>query len=107
MRTKIQTIAAAWCGLMVLLLAIVQLVRSGSGGMPPALWLLFSAVWVFGAAMLWWFPTFGAVGTALYGGILGVQVLRMHGGNVTNFVIAGGSFIATALAVLVIAGRPK
>lgn len=98
MRPPLQMIAAAWCVLMVLLLSGIQLASNGPG-MPPVLWLLFSAVWVFGAAMLWWFPTFGAFGTALYGAILGVAVLRMHGGEATNFLIAVGSFLATALAL--------
>lgn len=104
MRPPLQTIAAAWCVLMVILLSAVQLATAGPG-MPPILWLVFSAVWVFGAAMLWWFPTFGAIGTALYGVILGVQVLRMHGGEAMNFLIAIGSFLATALAVGVLVQR--
>lgn len=104
MRPPLQTIAAAWCVLMVLLLSVVQLTTPGAG-MPPTLWLLFSAVWVFGAAMLWWYPTFGAIGTALYGVILGYQVLNMHGATGTNFLIAVGSFLATALSVGVLVQR--
>lgn len=101
MRSNLQRIAAGWCVLMVILLSAVQLTTSGPG-MPPVLWLVFSAVWVFGAAMIWWFPTFGAVGTALYGVILGVQVLRAHGGEPTNWAIAIGSFFATVLAVAIL-----
>lgn len=98
MRTNLQRAAAAWCVLMVFLLAGIQL-ATPAAGMPPVLWLVFSAVWVFGAAMLWWFPTFGAWGTALYGVILGVNVIQMHGTGVTTWLIAAGSFIGTALAL--------
>jgi len=104
MRPPLQTIAAAWCVLMVVLLGVIQLATPGAG-MPPTLWLLFSAVWVFGAAMLWWSPTFGAIGTAVYGAILGYQVLNMHGAGASSFLIAVGSFLAAALAVGVLVQR--
>lgn len=104
MRPPLQTIAAAWCVLMVILLSVVQLATEGPG-MPPALWLVFSGVWIFGAAMLWWYPTFGAIGTAVYGMLLGAQVLRAHGGSATNFLIAVGSFVGAALAIGVLVQR--
>jgi uncharacterized RDD family membrane protein YckC len=85
---------------MVLLLAGIQL-ATPAAGMPPALWFAFSAVWIFGAAMLWWFPMFGAWGTALYGVILGVNVLQMHGGRTSTWLVAAGSFLATVLALAV------
>ena len=91
---------------MVLLLSGIQLATTGPG-MPPALWAIFSAVWIFGAAMLWWFPTFGAIGTAIYGVILGIQVLRMHGPTTNDLLIAGGSLIATALALGVLAAQMR
>ena len=103
-RTRLQTIGAAWCVLMVILLSAIQLMTPGAG-MPPTLWFTFSAVWVFGAAMLWWFPTFGAIGTAMYGLILGVEVLVMHGGRTSTYLIAVGSFAATAIALAVLAER--
>lgn len=106
MRTTLQRIAAGWCVLMVLLLSGIQLATPGAG-MPPTLWLLFSGVWVFGAAMLWWVPTFGAIGTALYGIILGVNVLQMHGGSLSTWLIAIGSFIGTAIAVAFLMERRK
>lgn len=83
---------------MVLLLAYVQFAAARPPPLP--LFLLFVAVWTFGAAMLYARPLFGALGTALYGAIMAVQVLNMHGGSALNFAIAGGSLAATALALL-------
>lgn len=103
-RPPLQTAAAAWCVLMVLLLSGIQLFTGGPG-MPAELWLVFSAVWAFGAAMLWWFPTFGAIGTAIYGVLLVFLLNRAHGLGGTNFLIAVGSLIASALAVGVLVQR--
>lgn len=97
-RPTLQTAAAAWCVLMVLLLSGVQLFTQGPG-MPPQLWLVFSAVWVFGAAMLWWFPTFGAIGTAVYGLLLTYLLWRAHGLAGANVLIAIGSLVGTGLAI--------
>lgn len=104
MRPRIQTAAAAWCVLMVVLLSVVQLVTPGAG-MPPELWLVFSAVWLFGAAMLWWFPTFGAIGTAAYGVLLTFLLYRAHGLGGLNILIAIGSIAASGLAIAVFVGR--
>lgn len=82
---------------MVAFLAFVQF--GGFPHPPTALYLLFSGVWVFGAAMLWWFPTFGAIGTALYGVILGVQLLLMHGVSPMNALLALASFAGSAWAI--------
>lgn len=97
-RSRPQSIAALWCVGMVLLLSAIQLFTSGPG-MPPVLWLVFSAVWLFGAAMLWWFPTFGAIGTALYGVILVVLLWRAHGLDGANVLIALGSVGGSAVAL--------
>lgn len=104
MRSNLQKLAAGWCVLMVLLLSAIQLFTPGPG-MPPALWLVFSAVWVFGAAMLWWVPTFGAIGTAAYGVVLTFLLYRAHGLGGTNALIAVGSLIATGLAILFLVKR--
>lgn len=105
-RDRLETLAAAWCVFMVVLLGGIQLLTQGPG-MPAELWLVFTAVWIFGAAMLWWFPLFGAVGTAVYGLILGVNVLTMHGTRTSTILIAAGSFGATALALAVLWQRLK
>lgn len=97
MRVSLQRVAAGWCLFMVLFLSVVQF--SGGPSPPLPLYLVFSGVWVFGAVMLMTFPRFGAVGTALYGVILGVQVLQMHGGSALNWALAVGSFVGTGLAV--------
>ena len=103
-RPKLQTAAAAWCVLMVVLLSVVQLATAGPG-MPAELWLVFSAVWLFGAAMLWWYPTFGAIGTAAYGVLLVFLLNRAHGLAGTNALIAVGSLIATGLSAWVLIQR--
>lgn len=90
---------------MVALLTIVQF--GGFDHPPPFLYALFTGVWLFGAAMLWWFPTFGAIGTALYGLILGVQVLLMHGAEPMNVLLALGSFAGTGWAVAVLLERRR
>ena len=82
---------------MVGLLTVVQY---GGGPSPPFfLYLLFSGVWLFGAAMLLTFPRFGAWGTALYGVILAAQVINMHGGSALNWGIAAGSLVGAGLAL--------
>lgn len=92
-----QWVAAGWCLLMVALLSAVQF--SGGPAPPLPLYLVFSGVWLFGAAMLLAFPRFGAWGTALYGVILGVQVINMHGGSPLNWLLAVGSFAGSGLAL--------
>lgn len=103
-RSPLQTAAAGWCVLMVLLLSGLQLLTPGPG-MPPQLWLVFSAVWVFGAAMLWWFPIFGAIGTSVYGVLLTYLLWRAHGLSGSNALIAVGSLVATGLSVAFLAKR--
>lgn len=96
MRSPLQWAAAGWCLLMVAFLTVVQF---GGGPSPPlALYLVFSGVWLFGAAMLLTFPRFGAAGTALYGVLLAVQVINMHGGSALNWGIAAGSLAGAGLA---------
>lgn len=102
-RTTLQKAAAAWCLLMVAFLAVLQF---GTDSHPPLfLFLIFSGVWIFGAAMLWWVPTFGAIGTALYGVILGVQLFRAHGFTSLNAGLGAASFIGSVLAVLFLVER--
>lgn len=102
-RTTLQKVAAAWCLLMVAFLAVIQF---GTDSHPPMfLFLIFSGVWLFGAAMLWWVPVFGAVGTALYGVILGVQLFVMHGFSGMNAALGAASFVGSALAVLFLVER--
>lgn len=105
-RSTAQTAAAAWCVAMVLLLSGIQLFTSGPG-MPPELWLVFSGVWLFGAAMLWWFPAFGAIGTAAYGVLLVFLLQRAHGLGGTNALIAIGSLVGAALAVWALVDRRR
>lgn len=83
---------------MVVLLTVVQVTVATPPPLP--LYAIFAGVWVFGAAMLYARPTFGAWGTALYGVIMGVQILNMHGRTALNSAIAIGSLGATALALL-------
>lgn len=105
-RSRAQTWAAAWCVAMVLLLSGIQLLTSGPG-MPPELWLVFSGVWLFGAAMLWWFPTFGAIGTAVYGVLLTFLLWRAHGLGGANVLIALGALLGSALATWALVERRR
>ena len=90
------------------MVAFLALVQFGGFPHPPTfLYVLFSGVWVFGAAMLWWFPTFGAIGTALYGVILGVQLFAMHGFTPMNALLALASFTGSAWAVAVLIERRR
>ena len=91
---------------MAALLTLYQF-APGFGHPPPHLYALFTGVWLFGAAMLWWFPTFGAAGTALYGLILGAQLLAAHETRTQNVVLAVASFVGAALAVAVLVARLK
>lgn len=95
-RAPLQIAAALWCVLMALLLVGVRL---AGWGIPPALLAVFCAVWLFGAAMLWWFPAFGAWGTALYGVILAVALLRMHGTFSLNLGLSLAFLVGSALAL--------
>jgi hypothetical protein len=105
MRTLRQRWAAGWCLLMVAFLAVIQF--GGFDHPPLPLYLLFSGVWLFGAAMLWWFPTFGAIGTALYGVLLGVQLFLMHGLTPMNALLALASFAGSAWALSVLIQRRR
>lgn len=104
-RTLLQKAAAAWCLLMVAFLAILQFATASHPPLP--LFLVFAGVWVFGAAMLWWVPRFGAVGTALYGVILGVQLFVMHGFSGLNAALGAASFVGSALAVAFLVERVR
>lgn len=82
---------------MALLLTAVQIF---SPTKPPfVLFLVFAGVWIFGAVMLLRAPTFGAIGTALYGVILAVQLFQMHGTGALDIIIGTGSLLGSALAV--------
>ena len=96
-RTFFQKVAAGWCLVMALFLVLVQL--AGDSPPPLPLFLLFMGVWLFGAAMLWWSPLFGALGTAAYGVLLGAQLLAMHGLTPLTLSLAAASFAATGLAL--------
>jgi hypothetical protein len=98
-RSPIQAFAALWCVLMAAALVGVRL-----AGWAIPLWLLaiFCGVWLFGAAMLWWVPRFGAVGTALYGVLLSASLLSMHGAIALNVALASGFLLAAILALAVL-----
>ncbi|GEM_PF-6987608 len=103
-RTPLRAFAALWCLLMAAALVAVKL---AGWGIPAALLVLFSSVWVFGAAMLWWFPLFGAVGTALYGVLLAGALLSMHGGVALNLALSAGFVVGALLALGVLLERRR
>ena len=81
-------------------LALTGVQFFGSATPPPlVLYLFFTAVWIFGAVLLWTTPKFGAYGTAAYGVILGIDILAMHATDAVVSAIAIGSFFATLLAL--------
>lgn len=106
MRITPPRVAAVACVAMILLLSAIQLFTRGPG-MPPSLWLVFGAVWLFGAAMLWWFPTSGAIGTGLYGVILVFLLWRAHGLSGVNALIGIGSLVTAGLALRSLSHRPE
>lgn len=103
-RTLLQKAAAGGCLLVAALLTVYQFVP-GFGHPPPHLYAVFTGVWLFGAAMLWWVPVFGAVGTAAYGLLLGAMLLRTHETRGQNVVLALACFAAAALAAAVLVAR--
>lgn len=103
----LQRLAAGWCLLVAGLLTLYQF-APGFGHPPFFLYAIFTAVWLFGALMLWLVPVFGAVGTALYGVLLGGQLLVAHdAGRAQNVVLALACFAGAALAVAVLVARWK
>ena len=101
----LQRIAAGWCVLVAILLTIVQFsVRTPP---PLPLYVAFCAVWLFGAAMLFAHPTFGAVGTAAYGLLLGTQLVSMHGTTTLNLGLAVACFAGSGLAIAFLVQRRR
>ena len=98
--------ALAGCLAMAGLLTLYQL-APGFGHPPLALYLVFTGVWLFGAAMLWRFPLFGGAGTAAYGVLLGAQLLATHATRAQNVVLAAGSFVTAALAAAFLVERRR
>lgn len=103
-RAPIQKLAAGWCLLVAAWLTVYQFVP-GFGHPPPHLYAIFTGVWLFGAAMLWWVPAFGAVGTAAYGVLLGFMLLQMHEARAQNVVLALACFAGAGLAAAVLVAR--
>ena len=92
------------------LLTLLQFVLTPERTAPFVLYVVFVAVWLFGAAMLLWKPRFGAVGTALYGLVVTAEFWSMHGlRGAEDVAVVGGALLATgfALAVLVQTMRPR
>jgi hypothetical protein len=101
-RSRLQGFAALWCLLMAMVLVGVKL---AGWAIPVLLLVVFSAVWAFGAAMLWWSPVFGGVGTTLYGILLAGALLSMHGGLALNVGLSAGFLVGSLLAAGVLVER--
>lgn len=96
---RLRVAALVGCLAMAGLLGVYQFVP-GFGHPPIELFLVFTGVWLFGAAMLWMAPLFGGAGTAAYGLLLGAQLLATHDATrAQNLVLAVGSFAVAALAI--------
>ena len=74
---------------------------------PLFLYVLFTAIWLFGALMLNVSPKFGAWGTGAYGVILGADVLAMHGPGWIDIAISIGCLVTAALALATLRERPR
>lgn len=96
---RLQRAAIGGCLVMVAALSVVQ-AAPALPDPPLLLFLVFVGVWLFGALMLWTSPLFGAIGTAAYGVLLGVQLFAMHGVTPVNVLLGAGSFAVAALAGL-------
>lgn len=103
-RSTLQAFAALWCLLMAVALVGVKL---AGWAIPLPLLALFSGIWVFGAAMLWWVPAFGALGTALYGLLLSAALLSMHGAVALNVALSAGFVVGSLLAVAFLVQRRR
>lgn len=101
-RTPLQKVAAGWALGMIALLLVLAVVPPHLG-IPDFLLALFIGIWAFGAAMIWWVPWFGAIGTAAWGLLSGGQALAMHGATTQNLVVVAGSFVGAALALAFLA----
>lgn len=96
--------AAVLAALLMALLLVGVWVMPGSE-IPPRFAALFTAIWLFGAAMMWWFPLFGATGSALWGLLSGSQAISMHGFQGINAVVVVGSFVTAGLALALLVER--
>lgn len=106
--TPLRRAAILACLAMASLLVALQFVLTPGAAAPTPLFLLFTLVWLFGAAMLGVAPRFGAAGTTAYGLISAFGVWRTHAViDLENAVLLGGSLAAAGLAagVLVAAVR--
>lgn len=63
---------------------------------PTPLFLLFVGLWIFGVAMMRFFPRFGTLGTFAWGALAGFGIARMHGLDRGLVIIAILSFAAAA-----------
>lgn len=95
--------ASAAAFAMAVLLTLLQTVLTPATRAPTGLYVLFTAIWVFGGVMLLWKPRFGAVGTALYGLVVAGEFWSMHGiRSVEDVAVVAGALLATALALAVL-----
>lgn len=97
--TPLQRAAAIACLGMAVVLVLYQFVLTPDVAAPRPLFLVFTLVWLFGAAMLALLPRFGAAGTLAYGLISAWGAWRTHAvASIENVILVGGSLLAAALA---------
>lgn len=94
----VRRLAVAGCAINAVLLLLVQL----AGPTKPPFWLflIFFGVWAFGAIMLELMPKLGTVGTAVYGVVLGLDLISMHGASNLNIGLALSALATAGLSVI-------
>lgn len=97
--TPLQRAAVIACLGMAVVLVLFQTVLTPGVAAPRPLFLVFTLVWLFGAAMLAVAPRFGAAGTLAYGLLSAWGAWRTHAVlSIENVILIGGSLAAAALA---------
>lgn len=96
------------CLAMAALLVLLQFVLTPARQAPFVLFFLFTALWLFGAAMLWFYPVFGATGTVAWGLISAAGAAQTHKAlGVEDLLLIGGSLVPCILAAAYLASRRR
>lgn len=108
MKRLLRDAAMFACLGMAALLVLLQFVFTPARQEPPILFFLFTVLWLFGAAMLRFYPTFGATGTVAWGLISAAGAAQTHKGlAVEDVLLIGGSLVPCILAAAYLAARRR
>ncbi|MGQ0536498.1 MAG: hypothetical protein ACT4PT_10545 [Methanobacteriota archaeon] len=95
-----QRLVRSACLAMALMLVLLQFVLTPEAEAPWPLFVVFLALWIFGAVMVTMRPMFGAAGTAAWGVLAAAGAWQSHQGalDAEDVSIMLGSLITAALA---------